>query len=294
MEAGGALFREPGTTLPGNLVAMYHYVRPANSDGVTGVTPAVFEDQVRRIADHYRPVTVEEYVATHATASGMALITFDDAVSDQFDYAFPILEQLGVPSVVFAPMRPYSDEPDGWTTQHLLHALAQELGWAELDRRVVARIGETTIDLDEMNRLYHYEVPEKRRLKYTLAFALPQPEVRVLLADVNTEVGLAPEDWFMSAAELREIQSAGHAIGGHGFDHAAYATLTPKDQAADMHRALETMSHVCGAMARPVAFPFGSFTAETEPIALGLGYTHCFGVEERVDAMHLAGGGGGQ
>lgn len=286
----GPLFRDGRTAGPDNLVAMYHYVRPQNSDGVTGLTPAAFETQLRRIAAAYRPVTVEEYVATHETATGMALITFDDAVRDQYEYAFPILERLAMPGVVFAPMRPYSDEADRWTTQHLLHALAEHLGWGELERRSIARIGEPDVDVAEMNDLYGYEVPEKRRLKYTLAFALPQPAVRDLLSDINAEVGLAPEDWFASAGQLREIQSAGHAIGGHGFDHAAYATLTPKEQAADMHRALETMSRVLGAMARAVAYPFGSATPETEGIARGLGYTHCFGTDERTDAMHLVGG----
>lgn len=288
--SSGELFADGRSGLPDNLVAMYHYVRPVNSDGVTGITPAVFEDQLRRITARYRAVTVEEYIGTAATASGMALITFDDAVADQFDYAFPVLERLGLPSVVFAPMRPYSDEPDRWTTQHLLHALAQELGWGEFERRVFALLGEPKIDTGEMNRLYGYEVAEKRRLKYTLAFALPQQEVRPLLSEINAGVGLRVEDWFMSAGELLAMQSAGHAVGGHGFDHAAYATLTPKEQAADMHRALETMSRVCGSMARPIAYPFGSFTPETEALARSLGYTHCFGVDERVDAMHLVGG----
>ena len=54
---------------------------------------------------------------------GLVLVTFDDAVSDQYVHALPILEEYQVPSVIFAPMRPYSDESDRWTTQHLLHAL---------------------------------------------------------------------------------------------------------------------------------------------------------------------------
>src|SRR4051794_14692788 len=113
---------------------MYHYVRPSNSEGVTGITPQELGEQLDLVTARYRAVTAEEFVETHAEQSGMALITFDDAVSDQYDHAFPVLEDRGVPAVVFAPMRPYSDEADRWTTQHLLHALAQELGFAELER----------------------------------------------------------------------------------------------------------------------------------------------------------------
>lgn len=271
----------------GNLVVMYHYVRPQNSDGVTGVTPDAFKLQIQAIRRRYRTVTVEEFIALRNEEEGLALITFDDAVRDQYDYAFPILEDLGVPGVVFAPMRPYSEETDRWITQLLLHALAHELGWDELERRVEPLLAGLAVDEAEMNRLYHYEVPRKRRLKYALGFSLPQEEVRQILTEVNGSVGLPSEAWFMSAGELREIQNAGHAIGGHGFDHVPYDRLTPKLQAADIHRATATMSKVCGAMARPMAYPYGAHSPETDAIARQCGYTYCFTVAERVDAKYL-------
>jgi peptidoglycan/xylan/chitin deacetylase (PgdA/CDA1 family) len=270
-----------------NLIPVYHYVRPSNSDGVTGLTPEAFSRQLDLIGERYRFVTAEEFVATHETQTGMALVTFDDAVSDQYDYAFPVLEEHSVPAVVFAPMRPYSDAEDRWSTQHLLHAMAQHLGWAEFERRVDTLVGQVEIDEETMHRLYHYEVPEKRRLKFLLAFTLRQDVVREVLTEINASEGLQPEDWFASAAQLREIQAAGHAIGGHGFDHVPYNTLTPKEQAADMHQAQYWMTQVCGAMARALAYPYGRSTPETEPIARGCGYTYCFDTDSRVDAKFL-------
>jgi peptidoglycan/xylan/chitin deacetylase (PgdA/CDA1 family) len=272
---------------PGNLVVMYHYVRPHNSDGVTGVTPNEFRRHIQAIRRRYRLVTVEEFIAQRDAEEGLALITFDDAVRDQYDYAFPILEDLGVPSVVFAPMRPYSDEPDRWITQMLLHALAHELGWDELERRIEPFLAGLSVDEAEMNRLYDYEVPRKRRLKYALGFSLPHDYVRQILTEVNRSVGLPSEAWFMTADQLCEIQNAGHAIGGHGFDHVPYNTLTPKLQAADMHRAAATMSRICGAMARPMAYPYGAHSPETDVIARQCGYSYCFTVAERVDAKDL-------
>jgi peptidoglycan/xylan/chitin deacetylase (PgdA/CDA1 family) len=272
-----------------NLVVVYHYVRPQNSDGVTGLAPEAFRRQLGLVGSRYRFVTVEEYVATCLEQNGMALVTFDDAVSDQYVYAFPILESLGIPCVVFAPMRPFADVADRWCTQHLLHALASHLSWREFERRVDRILGEVAVDEDAMNRLYHYEVPEKRRLKYLMAFTLSQEDARAVLEQINATEGLHAEDWFVTGDQLREMQSAGHAIGGHGFDHVPYNTLTPKDQAADMHRAQETMTKVCGAMARPLAYPYGRSTPETETIARGCGYTHCFDADGRVDAKYLEG-----
>jgi peptidoglycan/xylan/chitin deacetylase (PgdA/CDA1 family) len=91
----------------------------------------------------------------------------------------------------------------------------------------------------------------------------------------------------MSAGQLREMQSAGHGIGGHGFDHVPYNTLSPKAQAADMHRAQLEMTRCCGAMARAMAYPYGRWTPETAAIARGCGYTFCFDTDSRVDAKYL-------
>lgn len=278
---------------PGNLVVTYHYVRPENSDGVTALTPEEFDDQLAMIARTHRFVTCEEFVATHASRGGMALVTFDDAVRDQYEYAAELLEARAVPAVFFAPMRPYAQEDfrginrSPWTTQHLVHALAQEIGWAEFERRVDAILGPVQIDTAEMDRLYHYEVQSKRRLKYTLAFALPEKPVREALQEINARIGLAASDWFMSADELLELQSAGHSLGGHGFDHVPFSTLTPMQQAAEMHRSQMVMAGLFGAMPRALAYPFGRTTAESDVIARGCGYTHGFTTENRVDAKFV-------
>ncbi len=269
-----------------NIVVTYHYVRPHNSDGVTGITPDTFRRHIAALDSAYRCVTIEEFIEREEDEDGLALVTFDDAVSDQYVHALPILEEYQVPSVIFAPMRPYSDESDRWTTQHLLHALAQHLGWQELERRVDERAGRVEVDVELMNRLYDYEVASKRRLKTLLAFVLDQRDVRTILADINESEGLQVEDWFMSPTQLLEVQRAGHAIGGHGFDHVAYDALNPKQQAADMHRAQEIKTNILGFMPRAIAFPYGAYTDETPRIARGCGYVYCFDLG-RVDAMHF-------
>ncbi len=283
----------PSPASPRNLVVTYHYVRPENSDGVTGVSPQEFREHLRLIKSRYRPVTAYEFVAFHREESGMALVTFDDALADQHDYAFPILEDEGVPAVFYAPMLPYSNHADRWCTQHLLHALGHELGWAPLEKRInpviepLLRDAGKRVDESEMNRLYHYEAPHKRRLKYILAFALDAEQAGAALRNVNKCVGLSPDDWYMSATELLELQDAGHSLGGHGFSHVPFTTLTTKQQAAEMHRSQTLMSQLFGAMSRTLAYPFGRASRETEAIAKAAGYTHMFTTENRVDAKFL-------
>lgn len=275
-------------TAPANLVVTYHYVRPANSDGVTGITPELFAAHLRMIRSSYEIVPADEFVIRQAKETGIALITFDDAVRDQFDYAAPILEEFNVPAVFYAPMRPYSDDVDDhWCTQHLLHALSQELGWRELERRVMKLIGEPACDEAEMNRIYYYEVPMKRRLKYLLAFTLPADVAAGSLRTINTGVGLDASDWYISSEELHTLQSSGHALGGHGFDHVPYTTLSPSEQEVDMQKAHRLMTELFGDRPRTMAYPFGRADDTTRRLARSLGYTHAFTTDDRVDAMNI-------
>ena len=129
--------------------------------------------------------------------------------------AAEILDDLGLPGVFFAPMRPFArlGAVDGWCSQHLLHALAEHLGWREFARRVEPHLRGLQPDTDEMERLYHYEVPEKRRLKYALAFALPPTQTAQILRDVNAHIGLTPDSWYLARAQLRALEAAGHCRG---------------------------------------------------------------------------------
>ncbi len=269
-----------------HFVATYHYVREQDSDGVTGITPDGFREQVQAIKNSYDIVSAAEYIARADHEDALALITFDDAVKDQF-LAAEILDDLGVPGVFFAPMRPYSNETDRWCAQHLLHALAQHLGWAEFERRTTALLGDVAIDTARMNTLYHYEVPHKRRLKYALAFAVPPARASEILREMNASVGLRADEWYMSEAELRSLQDRGHALGGHGFDHVPYTSLTPTEQATDMHRAAATMTQLFGDRPRMLAYPFGRFDATTEALARKCGYTTAFSTADRVDAKFV-------
>jgi peptidoglycan/xylan/chitin deacetylase (PgdA/CDA1 family) len=271
---------------PANLVVTYHYIRERPSDGVTGVSLRQFSVDLEAISRHYRVVTVEEYVALHESETGLALITFDDAVSSQA-LAVEVLDERGWPGVFFVPMRPYSEEADRWCPQHLLHALADELGWEELERRVRSLVGEPVVDFEEMNRLYHYEAGRKRWLKYVLAFALSPRDALEALRRVNAGVGVEAEAWYVSAQFLRQMQCRGHALGGHGFDHMPYTTLSARDQAADVYRATTTLNAQFGAMSRTFAYPFGRYNKTTQALVRGCGYTFAFTTQNRVDAKFL-------
>jgi peptidoglycan/xylan/chitin deacetylase (PgdA/CDA1 family) len=86
------------------LVLGYHAVSESWQSDLA-VTPASLERQLGSLVRRgYRGARFEE--ATSAAASGRTLVvTFDDAYRSVLELALPIMQELGLPGVVFAPTR---------------------------------------------------------------------------------------------------------------------------------------------------------------------------------------------
>lgn len=98
-------------------VLVYHSINTI--PGPWTVSPAHFEAQMRYLADNgYSTVNINEFAAFMEGEANLpeksVLITFDDGYLDNYVYAFPILERLGLHVVMFVvtgwigegPMRP--------------------------------------------------------------------------------------------------------------------------------------------------------------------------------------------
>jgi peptidoglycan/xylan/chitin deacetylase (PgdA/CDA1 family) len=97
------------------MILMYHHVCPTNRipNIVTdlegwqfNISPQQFENQLRAVSDRgFKFVSLAEYVdhlsTTTKDRTSRVAVTFDDGWVDNFEYAFPVLEQLGIPSTFF-------------------------------------------------------------------------------------------------------------------------------------------------------------------------------------------------
>ena len=93
-------------------VVMYHYVRDLKNSRfpeIKGCDIRLFKEQVQYIKKHYTPVTVEEVIDAYSNSRQLPdhaiLLTFDDAYSDHFTYAFPVLEHEHIQGVFFPPVK---------------------------------------------------------------------------------------------------------------------------------------------------------------------------------------------
>jgi len=80
--------------------ATYPTVPPELIDGLHNVTPHDFRKQIEWYGRHYDIVSIDN-LFKHGDPSGKVCITFDDAYQSVFDYALPILIEMGIPATVF-------------------------------------------------------------------------------------------------------------------------------------------------------------------------------------------------
>jgi peptidoglycan/xylan/chitin deacetylase (PgdA/CDA1 family)/GT2 family glycosyltransferase len=90
-------------------VVCYHSISDLRGGGALeqyGVPPRRFRRQLRLLARHFRFVAPDEF-RRYLTGGGVPrramLLTFDDCFQDLLDAALPVLEELRIPAVAFAP-----------------------------------------------------------------------------------------------------------------------------------------------------------------------------------------------
>ncbi|MCH8966538.1 MAG: polysaccharide deacetylase family protein [Planctomycetes bacterium] len=296
---------------------MYHYVRrhdPSLDRGIHGLSPAAFTDQLGGLCRELEPIEWSDLCAWMRGEGSIPdrcfLLTFDDGLSDHIENVLPILEAWHLHGVFFVPGVVLTSPR--MLPAHAVHLLMAALGEADFERELldaVKRQGNgddpyALFAVEDAEKLYHYESPSCARLKYLLTVALPL-EVRnsVVASLFERHVGSSTEwshRWYLGREDLATMQSLGHTIGGHGFDHDPYTRLALPDRIADLRCVADALREVLGPGARPFSYPFGRVDPKTTQACRNAGFAGAFTTEAhwiaqdgdvmrlpRIDTIHV-------
>lgn len=277
--------RHPLDAVNGLRVALYHHLADTPADLVAGIgvtTPvALFAAHVTRLARDYEVVDLDAVLSGAPLPRRALLLSFDDGFRSVAEAGLPVLERLGLPSVLFVSSA-FLD-PERLPLDSLLSYLAARVGLDALRRAI-----------DPAATAAAAPAPAGVRDVLAIVATLPYAR-RVALGDelaerfdVDQAAVRAASGLFLERDELAALPARGCAIGNHTRTHLHCRAIRDAEAAErelGSHRA--ELEALCGAPVRAFSYPYGSHrdaTGFVEDALRASGHEASFLVESRRNA----------
>lgn len=272
----------------------YHYVRPGSPlvPGLRYLDLEDFRKQLDWLSETRRNVSRDEFVSIMAGESPVSdgfFLTFDDGLSDHYQFVYPELTERGMWGSFYVPVGPYLDGRS--LDVHLIHALLGVFGGAQVLSMLLQVLSELGIEFDEISKSNRYAnvdddeaiVEVKRKLNYEL-----KVEQRSIVLDnicTRLDYQLDVADWYMTIPQMNEMVSAGMIIGSHSVSHRPMSQLSAEQQSHEIETSFQWLeANVPTREPRSFGYPYGgfdTFTPETESLLSGAGVKWSLNFENR-------------
>ena len=267
-------------------VVMYHYVRDLKNSRfpeIKGCDIRLFKEQVQYIKKHYTPVTVEEVIDAYSNSRQLPdhaiLLTFDDAYSDHFTYAFPVLEHEHIQGVFFPPVKAVTEHTvlDVNKIHFLLASTPMEdipqlLG--ELRKFVDENREEYQLEsfdsyFDRLAVANRFDSKEIVFIKRLLQVALPEELRKEISSElferaVGMDESMFSRELYMTIDQIKCMVACGMHIGYHGYDNCWLGSLAKEKQEFEIAKSIEFIKMVGGdANNWTIGYPYGNYNEDT-------------------------------
>ena len=265
------------------LVAVnFHYLRPKFDfpyPGIHGILPAQFASQLhllRRVGQYISGPELRAAVEGQQPLPQNALVvTFDDGLREQFDYAWPILRELQIPAIFFVNTLPITTGTI--CAVHKIHLVRAHLDPEKFEQRLRHKAAQRGLSLSggadpaAATRQYAYDTPAAAQLKFLLNFSLPPDQRDAIVAEIFEELFAGREmamsrQLYMTPDQIAELGSHG-AIGSHAHDHLPLGLLPEAAIATQITLANKYLSDWAGYAPYALSYPYGSREASSLAVA---------------------------
>jgi peptidoglycan/xylan/chitin deacetylase (PgdA/CDA1 family) len=240
--------------------------RAARSLAVLAYHEVIAPDRFQRQLDHLRraahPVTLKEVVQAVERGEELpehaVLLTFDDGHRDVYEVAMPLLKERSIPAVSFVVAGLIDGRRPHWWTE------VKDLAGAGGRVGLFDHVGP-----DELVRALK-RLPDTERLRAIeeLHRSAPKPP---------TPVQQLRRD------ELRQMESAGIAIGNHSLSHPRLSTCTVEKIAQEVGRSHAILTEMLGHEPIAFAYPDGDHDPRVTRAVRDAGYRLAFRFDHALD-----------
>ncbi len=256
----------------------FHYIRPKFDDpypGIHGISPEKFAAQLKLLGQFGTFVSAAELRAAvggkRLVAARALIVTLDDGLREQFDYAWPILRELKIPAIFFINTLPIATGTIA--AVHQIHLVRANLAPEEFESRLRHKAAERGLtlsgetDLAAATKHYIYDTTAAAQLKYLLNFSL-RPAMRdQIVAEIFDEIFPGREmamsrKLYMSPEQIAEL-GRHEAIGSHSHDHLPLGLLARDEIEAQISLAAHYLTDWAGYAPYALSYPYGSRDASS-------------------------------
>lgn len=245
------------------LVLAYHRVRDIGDERrypgdpeLVSATPGEFRWQMEYLRKHWQPITLGDVVAAiHGRGSlprRAVVVTFDDGFADNYDHAFSILRDVGVPATFFVSTGYIDSAETFW-----FERLAQLLHCAPAGELSVSACPATLV-LDGVESRREAKVRLLRALK-----AVPDGARRAAMAELEERYGArvqTGEDGGsrpLTSAQVREMSRGGMEFGSHTVTHPILAQVEDDQLERELVDSKQALERLTGAPILTLSYPNG-------------------------------------
>lgn len=237
------------------------------------VTPKSFRRQMAFLKKKFRIIPLSELmgrVRAGESVSGCCSITFDDGWQDNFDNAFPVLQDLGIPATVFLATAFIGTDRVFWPEEITFYLRQRDVSASMEDRKPLLRLleevnggfGEGRFLEDAVSAMKRWS-PESRDelLRELRSTHAAEPALRLLM------------DW----DQIKAMHASGLIeFGSHTANHVMLDQLTLKEAEEEVVQSCSALERHVGNKPVFFAYPNGNYTGEHQVILKRNGFRGAF------------------
>lgn len=248
-------------------VSNYHYIRPdfsAPFPSIFGLTPTEFRSHLRHLATAGIIVRPDElrlhYRDILESKKNYLLITFDDGLREQFEYALPILGELGVEALFFINSANHQEKRVSLV--HQIHLVRSVFAPDDLLERLNQFRGfpPNLHEQTEASSFYRFDTPAAALTKYLLNVSMSVEEqlgfVGPLFHSFFSEEDVH-EALYMKRDSVAELCASG-MTGSHSHSHLPLGLYPDQVVASELEATIGFLRSMGASHTDFVAYPYGT------------------------------------
>ena len=266
-------------------IIIFHSINDHETSFIRGtnvwIPPSNFEKHLKYIKRNYRVISLKKLV--HSLKQGKLppcslVITFDDGFTDNFIYAFPILQRSNIKGTIFLATDCIDNRNPLWIQE--LYYLINNVGIEGLIQ-TITNIAKK-LEIPQLHIEFPLNKSLQEKVEEYMAFSLKKNIRDNLIAALYRKYNFQRRKIFSQAQiylnwdQIKQMKKDGMDFGNHGASHTPFSAMLPDEQLDEIVNSKEIIEQNLKDYFLPFSYPYGmdwDFTATTKNFIIDTGHS---------------------